>query len=106
MTAPSPVPTRMPSGISTDFPWQPLKNYGNPNPFKYYSYQDDFLGLDTTATTGDYIATAADSGALALVAKAPGGQIIFTPGATTLDIVALTPKQANFILPALPKRAF
>ena len=93
MAQPSPVPVRFPSGLSTDFPYGPLANMGQPNPFMYHIEADDF---DMLATT--YTATKTTAGTIASVAG-DGGLLLFTTNATTplvTDIASLQNPVANF----------
>lgn len=102
MTAPSPVPVRYPSGVSTDFKWGILANLGMPNPFKYHFYEDDFDYIDTqlytSTTTGTSAALAAQAG--------DGGQILFTTGTAAGNVTVLQITKAGFTIPTLPKRMF
>jgi hypothetical protein len=85
MTTPSQVPVRYPSGVSTDYPWQPLANFGNINPFFYQVAQDDFLG-----DLGDFSTILSGTGAAAALTAGDGGQVLLTTstaGAGTSGII-------------------
>jgi hypothetical protein len=93
MASPSQVPVRYPSGVSTDYPWGPLGNFGLPNPFFYNVWPDDFDGFlevdtYTKTTTGTIANTPGD-----------GGLVLFTTAATAAAVAFLQVATANFVLP-------
>lgn len=87
----SPVPERKSSGMTQDWPWQPLGDVGHPNPFFYHDFYDDFDYLDTT---NKWTATAA-SGSIAAQAGI-GGQILFTTNAAANAFATLQAKNIGF----------
>jgi hypothetical protein len=102
MGSPSQVPARFPSGVSTDFPWGPLANFGLPNPFDYHLVQDDFDGLITndelwTVFTNN-AGTVVNSDALT-GGNGEGGQLLFTTGAAGGALATIEMPKASFILP-------
>ena len=99
MAQPSPVPVRFPSGVSTDFPYGPLANFGQINPFGYHVHQDDFNVLLT-----GYTATKTGAGAIAPVAG-DGGLLLFTTAALATDNCVLNLPVAGFALVS-GKKAF
>lgn len=99
MPVPSPAPVRFPSGVSTDYPWQLLADYGGVNPAKYHTFFDDFNVLSTLLT-----ATKSNAGTLASAAG-DGGRILATTDALVGDYVSLSPPFAGFKLVA-GKKAF
>lgn len=100
MAQPSPSPTRYPSGVSTDFPYGPLANYGLPNPFSYHSWVDDFDGVLRTA----YTSTVTNAGTIASAAG-NGGTMLFTTDALATDLASLQISTAGFAFTA-GKKAF
>ncbi len=106
MTAvPSPDPARNTAGISTDFPWGPLADYGAPNPLFYHSAVDDFdpyvAGRYTTTGTvaNGSIATLSGEGGLAIWTTNSS-----TPVNTDFTTAQLTP--GGFTLTAGKKSFF
>lgn len=99
MSAPSPSPVRFPSGVSTDFPYGPLANFGLPNPVDYAVTVDDFLYLNPSL-----VATKTGVGTLA-VTPGDGGRLLFTTAATAPDLVSLQGAAANMTFTA-GKKAF
>ena len=87
------TPVRFPSGISTDQKWQPLADFGLPNPFDYHVIADDFDQL----SSGQYTVTPTSTGTVAAIA-ADGGALLFSTAATTNDTVSLQVKNATFAL--------
>lgn len=77
--SPSPPPTRLSAGSSTDAPYQPLATSGFGNPFFYHQFQDDFdnllsaTGLYTLSGTGSAAHTAGDGGFALLSTLAGAG---------------------------------
>ncbi len=102
MAQPSPSPIRFTAGISTDYPWGPLANYGNPNPFFYETWRDDFLSV-----AADYTQTKTGNGTIAASAG-PGGRALFTTNSSTpagSDICSIQLPAAPFAFTA-GKKAF
>src|ERR1700676_3161851 len=111
MTTPSATPVRYSSGVGTDYPWQPLANYGNHNPFFYHVVSDDFdatFGAGAAGASGNGLwttYTTAASGGTTVLSDAltggngEGGQILFTTGATSGNIQSIELLKASFILP-------
>lgn len=102
MTAPSQVPVRFPSGMTTDFKWGPLANYGFRNPFFYHEYEDDFDYIDTqlytSTTTGTSAALAQQAG--------DGGQVLFTTGTAAGNVTILQIKTGGFTVSTTGKKLF
>lgn len=102
MAVPSQVPVRYPSGVSTDPPFGPLANFGQPNPFMYHYFEDDF---DYIATL--YTQTKTGNGTIALAAG-DGGLGLFTTNSSTpagTDICAVQLPAASFSI-TLGKKHF
>jgi hypothetical protein len=99
MTQPSPVPVRYPSGVSTDRVGMPLANFGQPNPFAYHVWDDDFDTINAqytqTKTTGTVTLVAGGVGAIL--------QLLTSAGANDLTSIQLP--VAGFSLVA-GKKAF
>jgi hypothetical protein len=98
----SPVPTRFPQGVSTDWPYGPLANYGLPNPFTYHTVYDDFD--DLLSASAKWLVYGANSGTVASSdaltgGNGEGGQILFTTGATSGNASSIELNKATFILP-------
>jgi hypothetical protein len=97
MTTPSQVPVRYPSGVSTDYSWGPLANYGDINPFFYQVIQDDMFGLPaaddplTTVLSGTGAAIAAQAG--------DGGQWLFTTSTAGAGTSGIIGQKNNFFIP-------
>jgi hypothetical protein len=70
------------------------------NPFFYHQDYDDFNYLDTN----EWLVTSLSSGGVAHVAG-DGGLITFTTAATSADFELIQRPHADFVLPALGKRA-
>lgn len=97
MAVPSQTPIRYPSGISTDYPFGPLANFGMPNPFAYHVLRDDFDFLRT-----EYTATKTSAGTIA-TQSGDGGRLLMTTNAGTplaTDICAIQMPFAGFVRPA------
>ena len=93
MAQPSQVPVRYTSGVSTDFPFGPLANYGLPNPFFYHTWADDFDTLNEL-----YTKTVNTNGTVAPTAG-PGGLLLFTTNSSTpliTDIASIQLPAAGF----------
>lgn len=97
----SPVPVRYPSGMSTDFPYGPLANYGFRNPFFYNEVEDDFTDSLAVATrwvksgTGTVVNTPGD-----------GGRALFTTTAVITEFESIQLSAASFQLIAGSKTFF
>lgn len=100
MSTPSPVPVRFPSGVSTDFPYGPLANMGQPNPFMYHTWEDDFDVLNP-----GYTATKTSTGTIAVTAG-NGGLLLFTTAATSADLCSIQLPTADFAFVAGKKNFF
>ena len=89
-------PVRYPGGVSTDFPWQPLANFGLPNPFDYHFWEDDFDDFKANANT--YTVTATGNGAAANYAIDGGAVRLTTNSSTpaTTDIVSVQLPAASY----------
>ena len=98
MAQPSPVPVRYPSGISTDFKWGPLADFGRPNPFGYHTWSDDFDVLSSSLT-------ATKTGVGTIAASGAGGLAVFTTAPLATDNAVLSLPTATFQL-LLGKKAF
>jgi hypothetical protein len=99
MPVPSPAPVRFPSGVSTQYPFGPLANYGMPDPFGYHTWQDDFDVLHS-----EYTATVTGAGTIASAAG-DGGTLLFTTAATAVDLASIQMPTAGFSL-TLGKKFF
>ena len=104
----SQVPSRFPQGISTDWPYGPLANYGLPNPFTWHTVYDDFDSVMSTpvaaGSNGLWVPYGANSGTVASSdaltgGNGEGGQILFTTGATSGNASAIELTKGTFILP-------
>ena len=103
MSNPSPSPVRYPGGVSTDFPYGALANFGLPNPLSYHLWEDDFDVLNS-----GYTVTKTGSGTLAVTA-AQGGALKFTTNASTplaSDLVSLQLPAGSFSFTAGKKCFF
>lgn len=83
-------PTRWTAGFTQDAKFQPLGLIGQPDPFFYATFSDDF----THYNAGDYTVTAA-SGSVAQTAGS-GGLLLFTTGATATNFAEIQVKAASF----------
>lgn len=102
MAAPSQVPVRYTSGVSTDPPYGPLANFGLPNPFFYHVWEDDFDTLQAT-----YTQTHTGNGTIAPTAV-DGGALLFTTNSSTpagTDLASIQLPAASFTF-TLGKKAF
>lgn len=105
MAAPSQVPVRYPSGVSTDPPYGPLANFGMPNPFFYHLVNDDF---DQEITENGYTKTTTGNGTIALAAG-DGGLALFTTNSSAPaggDIASIQLPAAGFTFTAGKKHFF
>lgn len=104
--APSPPPSRFPSGLSLDQSFQPLYDMGLPNPLFYHLLYDDFD--QEINETGAYTKTTSGNGTIALTAG-DGGLALFTTNTGTplaADIAAIQLPVAGFSLTAGKKSFF
>jgi len=98
------TPTRFTSGFTQDRIFQPLGNIGQPNPFYYATYYDDFIGY----VSSRYIKTITTAGTISQVAGA-NGRVLFTTNATTplaTDIAALQIDYASIALLTTNKASY
>lgn len=95
----SPVPTRRPSGFSTDPPHGPLADFGLPCEFFYHYFTDDFDNNLGTANAGT-LYTITSSGAGSVVhTPGDGGNALFTTGALVNNFESIQLPAASFQLP-------
>lgn len=80
MTSPSQAPLRYSSGVSTDYPWGPLADFGNENPFMYQTVEDDLFGA--FASDGYWVTQASGTGSSVAAANGDGGIWLLTNGST------------------------
>jgi len=74
------TPTRFEKGISTDAAYGPLAKFGQPHPFAYHYFEDDF---DLSpGVSGYYTATKTGNGTIA-GAAGDGGRALFTTNSST-----------------------
>lgn len=97
MASPSQTPVRYPSGVSTDFPWGPLANYGQPNPFMYQTMYDDFM--ETLASDGNFTTVLSGTGAAAALTAGDGGQLLLTSSTAGAGSAGVIGGRNNFFLP-------
>lgn len=106
MAVPSQVPARFPSGVSTDYPWGVLGNYGLPDPMNYGTWFDEFMIKESTYTT-----TATGNGTAAITANTNAnamGEILFTTNSSApagSDLVSIQLAANPWLLQA-GKKAF
>jgi hypothetical protein len=99
----SPVPVRNPEGATTDWPFQPLADCGNGNPFFYHSFGDDFDPYRAT----DYTVTTSGTGATVAATSGDGGLLLFTAGTTAGNASIQHPSgNQSFTLNSTPKKVF
>lgn len=97
MASPSQVPQRSPAGYSTDPPWGPLANFGQPNPFMYQTVFDDFYELLTQ--DGYFSTILSGTGAAAALTPGDGGQVLLTTSTAGAGTSGLIGGRNNFFLP-------
>lgn len=97
MASPSQVPQRSPSGYSTDPPWGPLANFGQPNPFMYQTVFDDFY--EALAQDGYFSTILSGTGAAAALTPGDGGQILLTTSTAGAGTSGIIGGRNNFFLP-------
>lgn len=105
MAQPSQRPVRYPSGVTPDFPWQPLNQCGAGNPFFYHMWSDDF---DQEISESGYTKTTTGNGTIAL-APGDGGVGLFTTNSSTPaggDICSIQLPAAGFSLTQGKKQFF
>jgi len=98
------TPTRFTSGFTQDYIFQPLGNIGQPNPFYYATYYDDFIGY----VGGRYIKTITTAGTISQIAG-PHGRVLLTTNATTplaTDIASLQVDSASVALSLTKKSSY
>lgn len=103
MPIPSQAPMRIPAGISTDPPYGPLANFGQPNPLAYHVIEDDFDLLHPAYTT-----TKTGNGTVANT-SGDGGRLLFTTNSSTpatTDLAQLQPGVNSFTVSAGKKLFF
>lgn len=103
MAVPSQAPVRFPNGVSTDYPFGLLANLGQPHPFAYHFWEDDFDILH-----GTYTQTKTGNGTIANT-PGDGGRVLFTTNSTTpaaTDIASLQLPAASFTYTAGKKMHF
>ena len=101
----SSAPMRISSGFTQDMVFQPLGSIGQPNPFYYATFYDDFMSY----ASGAYTATINSNGTVAAVAGGVGGRLLFTTNASTplaADINELQTVVATIVMAAAKKTAF
>lgn len=106
MAVPSQVPVRYPNGVSSDYPWGPLGNFGLPHPFSYHFWEDDFDAL--LGAAGIYTKTASGNGTVAHAAG-DGGTLLFTTNSSTplvTDVASIQLPAASFSYTAGKKMFF
>src|SRR5277367_3820059 len=97
MTTPSQTPVRFPPGVSTDQPWGPLADYGQPNPFMYQTVFDDLFGA--FANDEYWVTQASGTGSSVAPANADGGVWLLTNGTTVNLSSGFKGVANNFFLP-------
>ena len=79
------MPTHFPNGVSNQVKGNPLSNYPYLDPFKYYTYHDDFFeyhaGIYTITTT-----EAGTGSATEAITAGAGGQLLITNAAGDNDL--------------------
>jgi hypothetical protein len=96
LTPRSQDPVRVPSGSSTDAPFQPLAKSGYSNPFFYHQFADDFdnqLGV-----AGLYTITSSGAGTVAHAAG-DGGLALFTTAGAAGNFESIQLPVGSFTLP-------
>ena len=89
-------PSRLPNGLSTDFPWGPLGDLGAPNPFKYNLWADDFQTLSYLVNS------VVVSGAGTVVSGAgDGGIVVLTTAALAADFASFQVPNNFIFRPAI-----
>ena len=99
MTTPSQVPARFPSGVSTDYPWGPLANYGLPNPAFYQVAFTDFM-----SNASDLFASGIGTGtgnAVTFPGTVDGGAWLLTTSTSGAGTSGVVGSYNEFFLPPL-----
>lgn len=97
-------PMRVPSGFTQDNSFQPLGSVGQPNPFFYATFADDFMPYNAS----NYTVTANTNGGVAATTGGVGGRVTFTTNSSTplaADIVELQTPTATIVMAAAKKTA-
>lgn len=97
----SSAPMRIQAGFTQDASWQPLGLFGQPDPFFYSTFADDYCFYQQ----GRYTNTNTGNGAIAAT-PADGGRILFTTNSSTpagTDISSQQGNTANLTLSATAK---
>lgn len=97
MTTPSAAPVRYPSGVSTDYKWGPLADFGFPNPFLYQMMYDDFY--ETLTSDGNFVTVTSGTGAAAALTTGDGGQLLLTSSTAGAGTAGVKGGLNNFFLP-------
>jgi hypothetical protein len=97
MTSPSQSPVRYPNGVSTDYTWGPLADFGNENPFMYQTLEDDLFGA--FASDGYWVTQASGTGSSVAAAAGDGGIWLLTNGSTVNLSSGFKGVVNNFFLP-------
>jgi hypothetical protein len=97
MTTPSQAPARFPNGVSTDYQWGPMANFGLPNPFDYQVLYDDFF--ETIASNGNFATVTSGTGAAAALTAGDGGQLLLTSSTSGAGTAGVIGGRNNFFLP-------
>jgi hypothetical protein len=97
MTAPSQTPQRSPAGYSTDNPWGPLADFGEPNPFMYQTLEDDLFSA--FAADGPWATQASGTGSSVAATNGDGGIWLLTNGTTVNLSSGFKGVVNNFFLP-------
>jgi hypothetical protein len=96
-------PMRVYSGFTQDGVYQPMHNIGQPNPFFYHSFSDDFDQNDVVLTNNNtYLLTQA-TGSSALV-NVSGGAILQSTTAAANDFVEAQVVRSSFTVNIAPKK--
>lgn len=101
----SPPPVCTPEGGATDWPYQPLHDCGNGNPFFYHMFADDFDQAFSFTTANTYTITNVNGGTWAATAG-DGGLALSTTGAVSgnqNNVQVVTP---SFTVNQQPKKVF
>lgn len=94
--------TRFPGGLTNAAQFQPFGLLGQPDPFYYATFADDFLPY----RAGDYTVTATGGSVAASASSGTGGRVLLTTGATIGNQAELQQPTANFAYVARKQLAF
>jgi hypothetical protein len=97
--APSPPPTRLTAGSTTDGRWGLLADSGFSNPFFYHQFQDDFD--NQLGATGLYVSTVVSTGVAPVHAAGDGGIASFVTSATAGSATTIQLPAASISLPGM-----